>query len=57
MESWKKYFDNKETQLNEDHKKGKEDQAKFICETIGKMNAYEVKEVYDFIESETWKEK
>ena len=55
METWNKYFEGKNQekieQVNEHHKKGKEEQHKFICEVLDKMGAKEIKQVYDFIES------
>lgn len=56
--TWKNFFGdkNQETeQINEDHKKGKDEQKKFICGELDKMSSKEIKEVYDYIESEVWK--
>lgn len=60
MKSWNNYFNKtneqvneqvSEEKLNEDHKKSKDEQAKFICEAIGKMDDKEVTQVYKYIET------
>ena len=54
MKTWINYFESKEEPnievVNEDHKEGKEEQAKWICEIVNKMSAEEVAKVYKFIE-------
>jgi len=49
MKGWNEYF-KKEEHVNEDHKKTKDEQVAWVCETMQKLSEEEVKKVYDFIE-------
>lgn len=48
MKTWNELFNN----VNESHKKTKENQITWICETIKKLSDEQIKKVYDFIEDE-----
>ena len=47
MKTWNDYFDKK---INEDHKIGKEDQVKFICDIANKLDEKDVEKLYKYIE-------
>lgn len=51
MKGWNEFFNKEESQeVNEHHKETKVEQIEWICETLEKLSAEQVKKVYDLIE-------
>jgi hypothetical protein len=50
MKLWNEFFEKEDSSVNEHHKETKVEQIAWICETLEKLSAEQVKEVYNLME-------